>query len=198
MVSNLPDSSRRKLYNTQGLLNKLLFRGLFSWTFPRWTDRGKVAVGLLEFTLDIYQHHSDGSFYLCDTNETNVGFTKKFDFLMHDMSGVLPQKTLESLLQDLKCTRNKQCSYTEHCRTICNVDEGRCTGQLVRPNLSLICDILKPYLLPNMPKVIRADFLNLIARCVKLWTMAPDFEVQHSLIINDLRSLLWRHIRSEV
>lgn len=198
LVSNLPEPRNRHLYSYRGLLGKLLSYGFQSWLYPGWTERAKIGVGLLEFTLDIYQHHTDGLFYLCDANETNIGFTRNHDFLMHDLSDVLPRKMLESRLAGVECVSDDHCKYTEHCKTICDTTKGRCTGNLVRPNLSLVCDILKPYLLPDMPKVIRADFLNLMLRCVKLQSLASDFEVQHSLIVNDLRSLLWRHIRSEV
>ena len=198
MLVNLPPRSQRYLYRQHGGLLRFILPNTYKWGFPKWVDRGKIAVGFLEFALEIYQHQSDGSFYLCNMNETNVGYSYHHDFLTEDFTDVLPRSMLQSYMHDVRCTTHDQCRYTKHCTTVCDKDNRKCTGDLVEPNLSLVCGILSPYLLPDIPKVIRADFLNMVFRCSQLRTNSPDFDVQHSLIINDLKSLLWRHISSEI
>ena len=43
-------------------------------------DRARIMVGLLEFTMDAYQHNADGtSYYMCEVDESRIGFSTTYD-----------------------------------------------------------------------------------------------------------------------
>ncbi len=66
---------------------------------PGWERRAKVMVGLLEFTLEAFQHGGAGAFYLCATSEAGVGYNAKFEMKLTDASHVLPRHEVQARLR---------------------------------------------------------------------------------------------------
>ncbi|XP_064650186.1 divergent protein kinase domain 1A-like isoform X2 [Lineus longissimus] len=166
------------------------------WGLPDWKKRAKIAVGLLEFALEVYQHGPDGSFYMCDTQPENIGYTKQFDVRIQDLSLLLSNATLHKLLRGHFCSKDEECIYTEQCKTTCNLGIHRCTGDLIRPSLSVVCEILNDYILSDTPSGIQGEVQRLLERCTALNVYSKNMHMEHSLILNDLKSLLWKQISS--
>ena len=180
-----------KLYEPD---NIAMHRRWFGPRFPKWAARAKVVLGLLEFTMEAYQHGSDGSFYMCSTNSTNVGFTDAHDVKLLDTSKLLSHQDLRAFVGGKTCATSADCSYTPHCTTKCDTRAHTCTAELERPNLHLVCRIARPYILKNAPSDLHGSLLRILARCSELSAHLTGVELQHSLVLNDFKSLLWKAI----
>ncbi|KAK2188463.1 hypothetical protein NP493_131g01028 [Ridgeia piscesae] len=180
-----------KLYEPD---NIAMHRRWFGPRFPKWAARAKVVLGLLEFTMEAYQHGSDGSFYMCSTNSTNVGFTDAHDVKLLDTSKLLSHQDLRAFVGGKTCATSADCSYTPHCTTRCDTRAHTCTAELERPNLHLVCRIARPYILKNAPSDLHGSLLRILARCSELSAHLTGVELQHSLVLNDFKSLLWKAI----
>lgn len=162
--------------------------------FPKWSARAKVVLGLLEFTMEAYQHGADGSFYMCSINNTNVGFTDAYDVKLLDTSKLLSHQDLKAFVGGKNCATNADCAYTLHCTTKCDMRSHTCTTELERPNLHLVCRIVQPYILKNAPLDLHGSLLRILTRCSELSAYLTGVELQHSLVLNDFKSLLWKAI----
>ena len=162
---------------------------------PKWHHKAKIMVGLLEFTLEAFQHSSAGAFYFCDMSEANIGYNSKYEMKVVDTANVLPKQVLKSKFQERKCDTELDCVYTQHCSTVCDEKTNLCTEEIVRPNLHLACQLMKEYVLEDSPGHIYPEFVNLLNRFDKLsYINNTKTDMEHSLVLNDLKSLLWKQI----
>ena len=166
----------------------------WSHQLPAWSARAKVVLGLLEFTMEVYQHGTDGSFYMCNIDSTNIGFTKTYDVKLLDTSKLLSHQDLMAFVSGKTCTTSADCTYTPHCTTKCDARAHTCTTELEQPNLHLVCRIVRPYILKNAPPDLHGSLLRIFARCSELSAYLSGVEMQHSLVLNDFKSLLWKVI----
>ena len=173
---------------------KFLFPHSYTWWFPPWVMRAKIVVGLLEFTLDAYQHGSLGTFYMCNMDETNIGYTRRGDVKIMNMDWILSKKDLLDVMGKKSCRNSSDCAYTSHCTTMCNPETQQCTAELVKPNLSMVCGLIKPYIIKGVPRIIMGDLLHILDKCGELEYGQDKLELNHSLILNDLKLLLWKQI----
>ena len=177
------------------MLQMTLYFGFYRWTMPKWHHRAKIMVGLLEFTLEAFQHSSAGAFYFCDTSEATIGYNTKYEMKVIDTSNVLPKHVLKSKFYGQKCDTEFGCIYTPHCTTACDVSSRLCSEEIVKPNLHLICQLMKVYVLEDSPAHIYPEFMNLLNRCDKLsYINNTRTDMEHSLVLNDMKSLLWKQI----
>lgn len=162
---------------------------------PKWHKRAKIMVGLLEFTLEAFQHSSAGAFYFCDTSEANIGYNSKYEMKVMDTANVLPRHELKSRFEGHKCDSEDDCTYSPHCTMVCDTQSSQCTDEIVRPNLYLVCQLMKEYALDDAPGHVYPEFVNLLNRCDKLsYINNTRTDMEHSLVLNDLKSLLWKQI----
>ena len=168
------------------------------WHQPSWTVRGKIAVGLLEFISEIYHHRSNGMVYICDASENSFGYTNSHDLMVTNLNALRPRRELELLLEHQTCRSDMDCRYLNDCILRCDTNLNSCTADLVRPNLYRVCQLISEYLKPSVPRAIRAEFYLLLDRCNNLNATLPHSEMDHALISNDLRSLLWRYVSDYV
>ena len=181
-------------YKPEGGFIDSLFPKRYSWHFPRWEKRGKIVMGMLEFTSEVYQHGSQGTFYMCGTHEANIGYNEKFDTKFIDVSTLLPKQELHAYVREQSCQSEQDCVYTSHCTTTCDRASRKCSGELVHPNLHLVCQIMEPYIKLGAPPGIRGDLITLFDRCRHLSSDRDNHELEHSLLLNDFKSLLWKQI----
>ena len=181
-------------WKDDGSLLGHLFPGSYGWGLPAWQKRARIAVGLLEFTLDSLQHESGGEYYFCKTSERNIGYTSTYDVRVLDISHILPKEELISYLSTGQCYSDGDCEYTQHCSTRCDLKTNTCGHQLLRPNLQLVCQILQPYIMKGVPRRIVVDVVRTLDRCEHLSINTPNLELETSLVLNQLKSLLWRQI----
>ncbi len=152
-------------------------------------------VGLMEFTLEAFQHGSAGAFFLCNTSETNIGYNTKFEMKIIDTSQMLPKHFLKTQFEGKTCRTEQDCVFSSHCTTLCDTRTGACSDEILRPNLHLVCQIMKEYVLTDSPSHIYAEFVGLLDRCDNLsYVNNTKTDMEHSLVLNDLKSLLWKQI----
>ena len=70
----------------------------------------------------------------------------------------------------------------------------RCTSEVIQPNLAKACQLLKDYLLRGAPPEIREELEKQLYSCIALKVTANQMEMEHSLILNNLKTLLWKKI----
>ena len=175
-----------------------LFPNAYQWGFPAWTNRAKVVVGLLEFTLDVMQHESFGSFYYCDLNERNIGHSRKFDVKLLQLNGIVSQRELDHFMKTRECQSDKDCQHTAHCSTVCDIKSSHCTSELQHPNLQLLCRILEPYIMRDLPEDLKVDVVKVLDRCSHLTAHSKNLPLEQSLVLTEFKSLLWRKISDSV
>ena len=187
------------LFNIQKSgIKKLLFPNSYMWGLPEWNQRAKIAVGLLEFTMETFQHGTHGPFYMCGVSELNIGYTGKYDMKVADVSELIPRATLGAYFNDRTCSSSDDCVYSKQCVTHCHVKTKKCSDDVLHPNIQLVCSILKNYLLKDLPKKIKGEFNYLMYRCARLDNKAHNFSLQHSLMVNEMKSLLWNIIEDKI
>lgn len=70
----------------------------------------------------------------------------------------------------------------------------RCTTEVIQPNLAKVCQLLKDYLLRGAPSDIHEELEKQLYLCIALKVTANQMEMEHSLILNNLKMLLWKKI----
>ncbi|RUS87104.1 hypothetical protein EGW08_005104 [Elysia chlorotica] len=173
--------------------------GLFSnnsyrWMLPAWSKRAKVMVGLLEVVSEFYDR-SEGQFHLCNIDGLTLFHTKTFELALTESSLPLSGAQVSHALRNVSCRSWRDCTLTAQCQTQCDYRSRRCTAQLVKPTLTHACGLMKDYLLFDAPRFIRPSLGRLLRRCARLTWSAPDLDLQHSLLVQELRDILWGHIQ---
>ncbi|KAM9130121.1 divergent protein kinase domain 1A isoform 1-T1 [Pangshura tecta] len=168
-------------------------RSMDQWFTPSWPRKAKIAIGLLEFVEDIF-HGPYGNFLMCDTSAKNLGYNDKYDLKMVDMRKIVPEINLKELLKDRHCESDLDCVYGTDCRTLCDQSKMKCTTEIIQPNLAKTCQLLKDYLLRGAPSEIREELEKQLYSCIALKVTANQMEMEHSLILNNLKTLLWKKI----
>lgn len=160
---------------------------------PSWPRKAKIAIGLLEFVEDVF-HGPYGNFLMCDTSAKNLGYNDKYDLKMVDMRKIVPETNLKELIKDRHCETDLDCVYGTDCRTSCDQSTMKCTSEVIQPNLAKACQLLKDYLLRGAPSEIREELEKQLYSCIALKVTANQMEMEHSLILNNLKTLLWKKI----
>lgn len=168
------------------------------WGRLNWNARGKLAVGLLEFVSEIYHHRGNGMVYICDASENAFGYSDNHDLMVINLNALRPRNELALLFENHPCASDKDCRYLNDCVFKCSDERKTCSGNLVWPNLLRVCRLLRDFLRPNVPRVIRAELFLLLDRCNNLNSTSPQAEMDHALISNELRSLLWHYVSDYV
>jgi hypothetical protein len=173
-----------------------LFLPFYRFRWPAWSTRAKHAVALLEFVSEIHDGTSD-SFYLCDASIKAFGYDKMGDLKLTAFESIYSRYEIESSLIGRSCSTDADCVAVEpDCTALCDDVQRQCS--LPYPNLYKICRLLSPYLIPGAPRTMAADILYLLDRCKGLNMTAPKFILQQTIVISELKSILWRHISSTV
>ncbi|XP_051658801.1 divergent protein kinase domain 1A [Manacus candei] len=168
-------------------------RSMDQWFTPSWPRKAKIAIGLLEFVEDIF-HGPYGNFLMCDTSAKNLGYNDKYDLKMMDMRKIVPEMNLKEIIKDRQCDSDLDCIYGTDCRTLCDQSKMRCTTEVIQPNLAKACQLLKDYLLRGAPSDIHEELEKQLYLCIALKVTANQMEMEHSLILNNLKTLLWKKI----
>nr|XP_015210659.1 PREDICTED: protein FAM69A isoform X2 [Lepisosteus oculatus] len=170
-----------------------LRRSMDQWFTPSWPRKAKISIGLLEFVEDIF-HGTFGNFLVCDMSAGSFGYNDKHDLKVVDMRKVVPEAAFRELIRDRHCEADEDCVYGADCRTTCDQTKKRCTAEVTRPNLAKACQSLKDYLLRGAPSEIREELEKQLYSCIALRGSADQMEMEHSLILNNLKTLLWKKI----
>ncbi|KGL82184.1 Protein FAM69B, partial [Tinamus guttatus] len=177
----------------QSLLPSAVQRLVHQWVAPAWPRRAKIAIGLLEFVEEIF-HGTYGTFYICETSSRNVGYNDKYDFKMVNLRKVATETSVRAFLKGRHCEQNGDCTYGRDCTAACDKLLKQCKGDMVQPNLAKVCGLLQDYVLPGAPAELREELRKQLRTCTTLSGLASQMEVHHSLVLNNLKTLLWKKI----
>ncbi|XP_071947248.1 divergent protein kinase domain 1A-like [Antedon mediterranea] len=188
-----------QLYGSRlpGVINAVLPSGLRSASeqasAPLWNHKAHIAVGLLEFVEEMYDSPK-GNMHFCSANQHSIGFTNNFDVKVLDLDNIFLENKLVSTLKEFPCHKNADCVVGNDCRSLCNMDTQHCTGEILYPNLRKICSVMYDYLLYRAPDSIKVKIRENLDKCLQLVTTDSEMQLKHSLILNDLKNLLWTQI----
>ncbi|KAG9341515.1 hypothetical protein JZ751_019020 [Albula glossodonta] len=168
-------------------------RSMDQWFTPSWPRKAKISIGLLEFVEDVF-HGTYGNFLMCDVSAATFGYNDRHDLKVVDMRKVVPEAAFKEAMRDRRCDADEDCIYGADCRTSCDLTKRRCTPEPIQPNLAKACQALKDYLLRGAPSEIREELEKQLYSCLALKGSAEQMEMEHSLILNNLKTLLWKKI----
>ncbi|XP_030628987.1 divergent protein kinase domain 1A [Chanos chanos] len=163
------------------------------WFTPSWPRKAKISIGLLELVEDIF-HGTFGTFLMCDMRPNSFGYTNRHDLRLVDGRRVVPEEAFRLAMVSQHCEDDEDCVYGIDCRTSCDRTERRCTGKVTQPNLARACLALKDYLLRGAPAHLREELEKQMYACMGLKGSNEQMEMEHSLILNNLKTLLWKQI----
>uniref|UniRef100_UPI0037E899C8 divergent protein kinase domain 1B n=1 Tax=Semicossyphus pulcher TaxID=241346 RepID=UPI0037E899C8 len=177
----------------QALVPEALSSSLNHWLAPSWPRRARITIGLLEFVEEVF-HGSYGSFLICDASPRHVGYNTKYDCKMANLRSVASEAVVRGYLRGRRCETNADCTYGQDCTATCDRLVKQCNTEVVQPNLAKVCVLLQDYLLFGAPSDLRGDLEKQLRTCVTLSGLASQMEVHHSLVLNNLKTLLWKKI----
>ncbi|XP_037106405.1 divergent protein kinase domain 1A-like [Syngnathus acus] len=163
------------------------------WFGPAWPHRAKISIGLLELVEDLF-HGAFGSFLMCDLSAAHFGYTGRHDFRVADAQNIVPEATFQEAIRQQRCDKDTDCLYGVDCLTSCDLTKRRCTPEVAQPNLAKACRVLQEYVLQGAPSDIREELEKQLNACMALRGSAEQAEIQHSLVLNNLKTLLWKKI----
>lgn len=177
----------------QALVPEALSSSLNHWLAPAWPRRARITIGLLEFVEEVF-HGSYGSFLICDASPHHVGYNSKYDCKMANLRSVASEAVVRGFLRGRRCETNADCTYGRDCTATCDRLVKQCNTEVVQPNLAKVCVLLQDFLLFGAPSDLRGDLEKQLRTCVTLSGLASQMEVHHSLVLNNLKTLLWKKI----
>ncbi|XP_042193771.1 divergent protein kinase domain 1B [Callorhinchus milii] len=177
----------------QPALPQALQMRLNHWFAPPWPRRAKITIGLLEFVEEIF-HGAYGSFYICDSEPANMGYSENYDFKMVNLRKVVTEMGLRAFYKGRHCERNADCTHIRDCTATCDRLIKQCNSELIQPNLAKVCRVLQEFLLPGAPPDCKEELQKHLQTCMTLSGLASQMEVHHSLVLNNIKTLLWKKI----
>uniref|UniRef100_A0A667XI53 Divergent protein kinase domain 1A n=1 Tax=Myripristis murdjan TaxID=586833 RepID=A0A667XI53_9TELE len=170
-----------------------LRRSMDQWFTPSWPRKAKISIALLELVEDIF-HGTFGSFLMCDVSATNFGYNDRHDLKVLDARYIVPEASFQEGMRERRCDVDEDCLYGVDCHTSCDLTKHRCTPEVTRPNLAKACSALKDYILRGAPSDMSEELEKQLYACIALKGSAEQMEIEHSLILNNLKTLLWKKI----
>ncbi|KAG7238159.1 hypothetical protein CRUP_019200, partial [Coryphaenoides rupestris] len=170
-----------------------LRRRMDQWFTPSWPRRAKISMGLVELVEDLF-HGTFGMFLMCDVSAAGFGYNDRHDLRVTDARHIVPEPVFREGMRERRCDSDRDCRYGVDCDTACDLARGRCTAEVTRPNLAKACEVLRDYILRGAPVDLQEDLEKQLDACVALRGSAEHMEIQHSLILNNLKTLLWKKI----
>lgn len=169
-----------------------LQRTMDQWFTPSWPRKAKISMGLLELVEDIF-HGTYGSFLICDLNAAIFGYTDRYELRLLNNKAVISEEQFRQKMKTVKCQTDSDCAFGADCFSSCDVVDKRCKEEPLKPNLAKACSVLKDYLLRGAPSGLREELERQLYACMALKGSA-QMNMEHSLILNNLKALLWRQI----
>uniref|UniRef100_A0A672M0I1 Divergent protein kinase domain 1A n=1 Tax=Sinocyclocheilus grahami TaxID=75366 RepID=A0A672M0I1_SINGR len=170
-----------------------LRRSIDQWAAPSWPRKAKIAIGLFELVEDLF-HGTFGSFLMCDVSAAGFGYTERHDIKVVDARRIVPEAAFQEVMRERRCEEDSDCMYGRDCLTSCDLTKHRCTTEATQPNLAKVCSTLKDYILYGAPLDIKDELEKQLYACIALKGASEQMEMEHSLILNNLKTLLWKKI----
>ncbi|XP_062843645.1 divergent protein kinase domain 1A [Trichomycterus rosablanca] len=183
---NLSTSSRSWIPGALG-------RAVDRFLAPSWPHKAKIAIGLLELVEDVF-HGQFGSFLLCDMSPASFGYTERYELRLLDSRHAVPEEAFRSAMRVRPCRQDSDCVYSGACGATCRPAERRCDPEPSRPNLARACSALEDFLLQGAAAELRGELERQLNACTRLKGSSQQMEMEHSLMLNNLKMLLWKQI----
>lgn len=168
-------------------------RGLDRFFAPSWPRKAKISIGLLELVEDVF-HGMFGSFLLCDMKPGSFGYTERYELRLLDRRHVVPEEAFRRVMRVRPCLEDSDCVYSGDCGASCGLAERRCSPEPSRTNLARACSALEDFLLQGAPESLRVELKRQLNACMQLDGSGEQMQMEHSLILNNLKMLLWKQI----
>ncbi|KAG7319998.1 hypothetical protein KOW79_017141 [Hemibagrus wyckioides] len=168
-------------------------RGLDHLFAPSWPRKAKISIGLLELVEDVF-HGMFGSFLLCDMKPGSFGYTERYELRLLDGRHVVPEEAFRRVMRARPCHEDSDCVYSADCGALCRRAERRCSPEPSRTNLARACSALEDFLLQGAPASLRDELERQLNACMELTGSGEQMQMEHSLILNNLKMLLWKQI----
>ncbi len=160
---------------------------------PDWPKKAHIGVGLLEFVEEIFDGPT-GNLLMCDVSELNIGYNSNYDVKVLNLADIHAEKSVTAVLQDRQCRTAGDCVFGANCRSFCDSDTGHCSGEVVRPNLQRVCEMIYDFLLRSAPSAINSQLEKDLDKCVALEKTSANMLMDHSLLLNEMKDILWKQI----
>ena len=183
------------LYNKGKFPFHLLSSTSYHWFLPSWEHRAKVAVGILDLMFDIYEDNHI-KFFMCDIQPAAIGHSETYEALVTDARDIMSSAMLANALENRTCTHDHHCHYSRYCTTMCDAQRQRCTGEVTKPTLWQACHLLEEYILFDTPSKMKPILERLLHRCSHLIIYGQSIDMSHVILITDLKTILWDHIKN--
>lgn len=160
---------------------------------PSWPRKAKIAMGLLELVEDVF-HGTYGSFLICDLSAARFGYTDRYELRLNDPGVLVPEVEFRRFIREVKCESDADCVHGADCQTTCDLAEKRCRAEPTKPNLAKACGTLRDYLLRGAPSGLKDELERQLYICMGLRGSAVQLNMEHALILNNLKAVLWKQI----
>jgi len=197
LIEDIPVRHLLKRPKSPSVMDRI-FPRRYLWALPSWANRAKIGVGVLEFVAHIDAHDTAGPFFLCGTDETNIGYNHNHDAKFSgNLSMVYSKEMLAHALTSRPCTKATDCRISDHCTSMCDETSHKCTARMTKPNLHLGCHILEEYITEDAPSDSKAELKKLFDRCRNLEPKSDGVDVAPMLLLNELKAFLWKRISND-
>uniref|UniRef100_A0A0B6Y0H3 FAM69 N-terminal domain-containing protein n=1 Tax=Arion vulgaris TaxID=1028688 RepID=A0A0B6Y0H3_9EUPU len=169
----------------------------YRWTLPHWSLRAKVMLSLVELVEEMYE--KDGvRYHLCNVNGLSLYHHSSYEVAITDDTMLLSSQQIHNRLSNITCHYAHDCILTPQCQTSCEFSSRQCTDRIIRPTIAVVCDVMIDYLLFDTPKEIKVSLNRAITRCQSISVYTQQLDLVHSLLILDLKSILWNYIQNKL
>lgn len=137
-------------------------------------------------------------YHLCNVNGLSLHHLSSFEVIITGETMLLSSQQIRNRLSNVTCHYAHDCTLTPQCQTSCDYSTKQCSGKVSRPTIAHICDIMEDYLLFDAPSVVKVSLNRLIHRCQSLSLYTQKLDLVHSILVLDLKSLLWNFIQNKL
>lgn len=164
------------------------------WLLPSWETRANIAVGLLELTSTLTESFSS-KFFMCEIKPTNFGVSFDYEAKVVEFDSLITERQLLQNSANKHCFFDSECYYGNGCSMICDVNSRTCSTIPRRPIVSVVCDILKDYILYDSPDDFKFRFESLISQCQSL--TFSNHTIPQNVIPAKIKELLWNQVKNK-
>jgi len=176
---------------------------------PNWYQRVRLAVGIIEFFSDTWQHQdTDQNLYLCQPLIKSFGYDKDYESKILKINHLISSKLLLSRLPN-HCIANKDCLYDSYCHALCNMSTNTCQMKEFNENsLSELCSLTSSLVIPDANSTFLKSFKPYIQQCQQIVTDGSildnnyvdllSLQIRQTLILQNIKNLLWANIEYQM
>ncbi|XP_054769992.1 divergent protein kinase domain 1A-like [Lytechinus pictus] len=165
----------------------------FSGDTLSWAQGAHIVLGVIEFVEEIIDNPL-GNFLMCSVTPRSIGYTRKHDAKLLNLQDISPEVKVEGELKERMCQTDIDCIYGSNCQSPCDMASHKCQSEVTYPNLYKMCQLLEPVLFNGIPAEIKDKLRLAIDRCKGLRHSGRKMDMEHSLVINDIKGVIWRQI----